>query len=64
MQPKVLIISIILSCSGNLHDNMIIFKQESGYADVNDNSFLKVSLCLLYDTISTIMRTLHMNSYL
>ncbi|GJM89005.1 hypothetical protein PR202_ga05598 [Eleusine coracana subsp. coracana] len=27
--------------SGNLHDNMIILKQESGYADVNDNSFLK-----------------------
>jgi len=32
-----------LTCSGNLHDNMIILKQESGYADVNDNSFLKVN---------------------
>ena len=34
---------IVLSCSGNLHDNVIILKQESGYADVYDNSFLKVS---------------------
>ncbi|CAN6327662.1 unnamed protein product [Urochloa humidicola] len=32
-----------LTCSGNLHDNMIILKQETGYADVNDNSFLKVN---------------------
>ncbi|VAH20981.1 unnamed protein product [Triticum turgidum subsp. durum] len=30
-----------LTCSGNLHDNMIILKQESGYADVKDNSFLR-----------------------
>lgn len=32
-----------LTCSGNLHDNMIILKQESGYADVKDNSFLRVN---------------------
>ncbi|KAM3405234.1 hypothetical protein ACQJBY_007994 [Aegilops geniculata] len=32
-----------LTCSGNLHDNMIILKQESGYADVRDNSFLRVN---------------------
>jgi hypothetical protein len=42
---------------------MIILKQESGYADVNDNSFLKVNLDPLYSIIVIIMPTLHNNSY-
>lgn len=36
-----------LSCSGRLHDSMVVLKQESRFAKANDSSFLHVRfLCI------------------